>query len=154
MIHQRKGTGVRECHELLNFYFWATKWSAIFGDVLAQCLCSFSICNWWINWLIVSICNWWSRRNIRAKGFANIPTLWLVCWKILKEKKHFECNNMQREWTCSAWLRTTGRRPLNFFPTIRWMLCLSSQRAVAQDHENWEYFHCLPANCWAEDRNW
>ena len=44
VIHQRKGTGVHECHELLNcffFFFCATKWSAMFGDVLAQCLCSF-----------------------------------------------------------------------------------------------------------------
>ena len=35
-----------------------------------------------------SIWNWWSRRNIRAKRFANIPTLWLVCWKILKEREN------------------------------------------------------------------
>ena len=46
-----------------------------------------SVTNWWKNSFSVfpSICNWWSRRNIRAKRFANIPTFWLVCWKILKE---------------------------------------------------------------------
>ena len=49
MIHQRKGTGVHECHKLLDFFFCATKWSAMFGDVPTQCLCSF--------WVVFSLCS-------------------------------------------------------------------------------------------------
>ena len=57
------------------------------------------------------------------------------------KKKHVKCCSnilnvtMQREWTCSAWVWTTGRRKnvIGFSPAIRWMLSLSSQKAVAQD---------------------
>ena len=59
------------------------------------------------------------------------------------QQKHVKCCSdilnvtMQREWTCSAWLWTTGRRKkaIGFSPAFRWMLCLSSQKVVAQDYE-------------------